>query len=172
MGGVSDFDLSDTPGWKVPDSFLKSAAKWGLRKVATNVIADVLLAIPKGEYRRIVAENNRQRAYGEFIKIMDAAAAQRRGACAPNELSDTCPMSFTIAQFQQQGRTSDGTAPLRMYTIIGDDGEVVSIQGFDLMQTIKITVMHKNGHVISENVSPQEAMKTLRWLAGLAPTPD
>ena len=34
-------------------------------------------------------------------------------------------MAFTIAQFYQKGRTSDGTAALRGYTVIGDDGEVI-----------------------------------------------
>jgi hypothetical protein len=172
MGCVNDFDVSDVTVTPAAEGFLKGAAKWGLRKVATNVIAQVLLAIPKMEYKRISAENDRQRAYGNFIKIMDAAAKQRRGACTPDELSDTCPMALTIAQYYQEGRTTDGTAPLRMYTIIGDDGEVINIQGFDLMQTIKITVMHKNGRVLSENLSPQDAMKTLKWLAGLAPSPD
>jgi hypothetical protein len=171
MGSVSDFDVSDVTVTKAADGFVKGIAKWGLRKVATNVITEVLLAIPKSEYKRISAENDRQRAYGKFIKIMDAAAQQRRGACAPNELSDTCPIAVTIAQFHQQGRTTDGTAPLRMYTIIGDDGEVVNIQGFDLSQTIKITVMHNNGRMHSEDLSPQDAIKTLTWLAGLAPPP-
>jgi hypothetical protein len=172
MGNVNDFDVSDVTPYKAADGVLKGVAKWGLRKVATNVVAQVLLAIPKMEYRRISAENDRWRAYCNFIKIMDLAAKQRRAECAADELSDTCPMATTISQFYQPGRTTDGTAPLRMYTIIGDDGEVINIQGFDLTQLIRITVMHKNGRAMSENVSPEDALKVLRWLAGLAPAPD
>ena len=170
--GVNDFDVSDVTVMKPVDGVLKGVAKWGLRKVATNVVAQVLLAIPKMEYKRISAENDRERAYGNFIKIMDAAAKQRRGECARDELSDTCPMASTIAHFYQPGRTTDGTAPLRIYTIIGDDGEVINIQGFDLTQLIRITVMQKNGRAQCENVNPEDAMKVLKWLAGLAPAPD
>ena len=167
--GVNDFDVSDVTVTPAADGFLKGIAKWGLRKVATNVLTEALLAIPKMEYKRISAENDRQRAYGNFIKIMDDVAKLRRGECSTNQLSETCPIAFTDPQYYQPGRTSDGTAALRMYTIIGADGEVINIQGFDLTQTIKLTVMHRNNTSLSENMSPQDAMKAIRWLAGLMP---
>jgi hypothetical protein len=174
MGGsVSDFDLSDVPDATVAtaarDAVVTGALKFLGRKLAVNVVTKVLLAIPEMEIRRILAENDLQRAYGNFIKVMDAVAKERRGECKSDELSDTCPMAFTIAQFYQKGRTSDGTAALRGYTVIGDDGEVIQVQGYDLMQTIVITVIHNNGRVLREKVSPQDAMKMLRWLAGLEP---
>ena len=172
--GVNDFDVSDVTVMKPVDGVLKGVAKWGLRKVATNVVAQVLLAIPKMEYKRISAENDRYRAYFNFIKIMNAAAKQRRGECAPNELSDTCPMATTIDQFYQSGgpRSTDGTGAWRLYTIIGDDGEVINIQGFDLTMSIRVTVMHKNGRAQCETIGPEDALKVLRWLAGLAPLSD
>ena len=173
MGSVNDFDVSDVTPYKAADGVLKGVAKWGLRKVATNVVAQVLLAIPKMEYKRISAENDRYRAYFNFIKIMDLAAKQRRGECAPNELSDTCPMATTISQFWQSGgRNIDGTAPLRIYTIIGDDGEVINIQGFDLTMSIRVTVMHNNGRAQCKTIGPEDALKVLRWLAGLASLSD
>ena len=143
--------------------------KWLGNKLAVNVVTKVMLSIGEGEYRRIVAENDRQRAYGIFIGIMDAVAKQRTGACKSSELSETCPTATTIQQFYQQGRTTDGTAPLRIYSVIGADGEVINVQGFDLSQVVKVTVMHKNGTSLVEDVSPQDAIKMMRWLAGLRP---
>jgi len=174
MGGsVKDFDLSD-----VPDSAVVTAAKDGVgvlgflgKKIAVNVVTKVLLAIPEKEYKRIVAENNLQRAYGNFLTIMDAIAKERRSTCRPSELSDICPMAFTIAQYYQPGRTTDGTAGMHLYTVIGDDGEVIQIQAYDLMQRINITVIHKNGKTLSEDVSPKDAMMLMRFLAGLSNKP-
>jgi hypothetical protein len=50
MGNVNDFDVSDVTPYKAADGVLKGVANGGLRKVATNVVAQVLLAIPKMEY--------------------------------------------------------------------------------------------------------------------------
>jgi len=171
MGDVK-FDFSGFSSFEqigTAETGATGALKWLGGKLAVNVVTKVLLSIGEGEYRRIVAENDRQRAYGLFIGIMDAVAKQRVGASKPNELSETCPMATTISQFYQTGRTTDGTAPLRMYTVIGADGEVINVQGFDLSQMVKVTVMHKNGMILVEDVSPQDAIKMMRWLAGLRP---
>jgi hypothetical protein len=172
-GDVNDFDLSDVADGTVSTASqgvttATGALKWLGGKLATSVVTKVLLSISEREYRRIVTENDRQRAYGHFIAIMDAVAKERRGACKSNELSDTCPMATTIQQYYQTGRTTDGTAPLRIYTVIGDDGEVINVQGFDLSQRVMITVIHKNGRNLVETVSPQDALKAMRWLAGLS----
>jgi hypothetical protein len=171
MGDVNDFDLSDVADGTVStaETGATGVLKWLGNKLAVNVVTKVMLSIGEGEYRRIVAENDRQRAYGLFIGIMDAVAKQRIGACKSDEISETCPMAFTIPQYYQKGRTTDGTAPLRIYTVIGADGEVINVQGFDLSQMVKVTVMHKNDRHLVENVSPQDAIKMMRWLAGLGP---
>jgi hypothetical protein len=168
MPGVQDFDLSDVTDWKTPDGLFTKFRKWFGKKAVEHALSYVFLDIvAEGEYRRIVAENDRQRAYGHFIKIMDDVAKQRQLTCGANDLSDACPMSSIISQYYQKGRTSDGTAPLRLYTVIGADGEVVNVQGFDLSQTVLITVTHKNGTNHAEYVSPVDAIKAMRWLAGL-----
>jgi hypothetical protein len=171
MGAVNDFDLSDVADGTVStaETGATGVLKWLGNKLAVNVVTKVMLSIGEGEYRRIVAENDRQRAYGLFIGIMDAVAKQRIGACKSDEISETCPTATTIQQYYQKGRTTDGTAPLRMYTVIGADGEVINVQGFDLSQTVRVTVMHKNGRHLVEDVSPQDAIKMMRWLAGLRP---
>jgi hypothetical protein len=189
-GGVKDFDVSDVPVSKAPVSsvpvpsvsaavkngmtageFATGALKFLGEKIAVNVVTQVLLSIPEKEFKRILAENELQRAYSEFFGIMAAVGKARRYECKSDELSTSCPMAMIIPQYFQSGRNSDGTAPLRMYTIIGDDGEVVNIQGFDLSQRIMITVRHVNGKSISENVSPKEAMLLMRYLAGLSKKP-
>jgi hypothetical protein len=168
-GGVNDFDLSDVPDGTIvkAESFATGALKFFGKKVAVNVLTKVLLAIPEMEIKRIIAENDLRRAYEKFIHIMDAIAKERRGACKADELTESCPISATFSQFYQSGRTTDGTAAMRLYTMIGDDGEVIQIQGYDLMPRLNITVVHKNGRVINEDVSPRDALMLLRWLAGV-----
>lgn len=165
--GVKDFDLSDVSQPSVPTGILKTLGG----KLASNIITKVLMAIPEREFRRIVAENELQRAYGRFFEIMAAIGQERRYDCKSDELSPSCPTVLIIPQFQQTGRTSDGTAPFRMYTIVGDDGEIVNIQGFDLTQRISIWVTHKNGHTVGEDVSPKDAMLLMRFLAGMSLKP-
>jgi hypothetical protein len=167
--GDEKFDFSGFSSFEQIGTESPSVLKWLGNKLAVNVVTRVMLAIGEGEYRRIVAENDRQRAYGLFIGIMDAVAKQRTGACKFGETSETCPTAATIPQYYQKGRTTDGTAPLRIYTVIGADGEFINVQGFDLSQNVMVTVMHKNGTQLVETVSPQDAIKMMRWLAGLRP---
>ena len=168
MGDVK-FDFSGFSSFEQIGTESPSVLKWLGGKLAVNVVTKVMMAIGEGEYRRIIAENDRQRAYGVFIGIMDAVAKQRIGTCKSGELSETCPTAVTIAQYWQPGRTTDGSAALRIYTVIGADGQVINVQGFDLSQTVRVTVMHKNGTTLVEDVSPQDAIKMMRWLAGLRP---
>jgi hypothetical protein len=136
--------------------------EWILRKIAIELGK----AITLGEYERITNENKRARDYGAFINLMEEVAKKRLVACKPDELSQDCPMATVINQFYQDGRTTSGTAPLRIFTIIGSDDQIINIQGFDLSQTIKVTVHHTNGKMDLEQVDPSEAMKRIRREAG------
>ena len=97
--------------------------EWLIRTVGIGLIK----AITIGEYKRIKAENKRASDYGEFIHLMDEIAAQRSVKCSADETSRDCPMSTVIPQYKQEGRTSDGTAPLRIYTIVGSDGQFINL---------------------------------------------
>jgi hypothetical protein len=119
-----------------------------------------------GEYHRIVNENSRARSYGALILLLETIAKQRSVACKPEELSGSCPMSSVIDNFYQDGRTSNGTAPYRTFTIIGSDGQIMNIQCFDLSQTINVTVRHTNGKMDFEIIDPSEAIKRMGREAG------
>ena len=136
--------------------------EWLLKKLAIEFVK----AIGVGEYKRIKEENKRARDYGDFIHLMDDVAKKRLITCKSDELSGDCPMTTVISQFYQDGRTTSGTAPLRIFTVIGSDGQIINIQGFDLSQTIKVTVRHTNGKMDLETVDPVEAMKRIRREAG------
>jgi hypothetical protein len=140
----------------------EAALEWLLKKIAIGFAK----AVAGGEYERIKEENKRARDYGAFIHLMDEVSKQRLVACKPDELSEGCPMASVISHYHQEGNTSDGTAPLRMYTIIGSDGQIINVQGFDLKQTIKVTVRHTNGRMDLEQVDPTDAMKRIRREAG------
>jgi hypothetical protein len=118
------------------------------------------------EYHRIVNENSRARSYNALMRLMETVAKQRRVTCKPEELSRSCPMSFVIDQYFQRGRNSDGTAALRIFTIIGSDGQIMNIQGLDLSQTINMTVRHTNGKIDFEQIDPSEAIIRMGREAG------
>jgi hypothetical protein len=99
---------------------------------------------------------------------MEGVAKKRLVECKRDELSSDCPMATVIDHYHQEGKTSDGTAPLRMFTIVGSDGQIINVQGFDLSHTIKITVRHTNGVMDLEQVDPTDAMKRIRREAGHA----
>jgi hypothetical protein len=123
-------------------------------------------AITIGEYERIRDENRRQSEYGVLVGLLDDVAGKRGGQCRPSQLSVNCPLATVYEQYYQDGRTSSGTAPLRMYTVIGPDGQIINIQCFDLMQMIKVSVQHTNGTFDMEEVEPKEALKRLEREAG------
>ena len=131
----------------------------------TNAIG-IEKTITLGEYERIKKENKRASDYGIFIILMDAVVGKKLTTCKPDELSRDCPVAVVLQQFYQDGRTTDGTAPLRMYTIIGSDGQTINIQGFDLSQTIKVTVRHTDGKMDYEEVDPSDALKRIEREAG------
>ena len=62
MGAVNDFDLSDVADGTVStaETGATGVLKWLGNKLAVNVLTKVMLSIGEGEYRRIVAENDRQ----------------------------------------------------------------------------------------------------------------
>src|SRR3981081_970395 len=76
MAAVNDFDLSDVADGTVStaETGATGVLKWLVNKWVLNGVTKVIVSIGEGEYRRRVAENDRQRAYGLFIGIMDAVA--------------------------------------------------------------------------------------------------
>ena len=139
--------------------------EWLLKKAGFWLVKTVTFDM----YHDIKAENKRQRDFDSFIKLMQGVAAKRSIACNPNDTSRDCPMASVIEHYHQKGRTSDGTAPLYIFTIVGSDSQIINIQGFALMQTIKITVRHQDGSFDVEDLDPSEAMKRIRREAGYAP---
>src|SRR4051812_20732573 len=135
---------------------------WIVRTIAIGLAK----AITLGEYQRIKRENKLADDYVIFIKLMDAIAKKRFISCRPDELSEGCPQHFSIDQYYQDGKTTSGTAALRIYTIVGSDGQTINIQGFDLLQKIKVTVRHTNGKMDLEEVTPSDALKRIEREAG------
>src|SRR5262249_53609369 len=119
-----------------------------LRTIAVGIAKSITL----GEYNRIKNENKTASDYQILIALLNKIAT-----------------AFVIPQYYQPGRTSDGTAPLRIYTIVGLDGQIINIQGFDLMQTVKITVRHTNGTFDQETIDPSDAVKRIGREAGYRP---
>lgn len=138
---------------------------WLLRTIAIGAGK----AITLGEYKRIKAENKRRGDYAVFIALLSAIAKKRLVTCKTDEISSDCPMVVVIDHYYQRGRTTDGTAPLRIFTITGLDGQIINIQGFDLTQTVKISVRHTNGTSDVEDVDPSEALKRIEREAGYRP---
>ena len=139
---------------------------WLLRAIAIGIGK----AITLGEYERIRDENKRASEYAIFILLMNEIVKKRLITCKPDELSRDCPIAVVFDQFYQDGgRTTSGTAPLRIFTIIGSDGQIINIQGFDLSQKVKVTVQHTNGKIDFEEIDPAEALKRIEMEAGYRP---
>jgi hypothetical protein len=136
--------------------------EWLLKKLGIELAK----ALTYGEYKRIKEENKLAQDYGDFIHILEEVAKKRAVTCTQYELSKDCPLTTVIWDYYQDGKTSSGTAPLRLFTIVGSDGQTINVQGFDLSKTIKITVRHTNGRFDFEVVDPTEAMKWIRREAG------
>ena len=128
-----------------------------LRKIAIGLGKVITL----GEYERIKEENEHTSDYSTFMRIMEAVANSRLITCRPGDLSRDCPIMNVQQQFYQEGKTSSGTAPLRIFSFIGSDGETVNVVGYDLMEIIKITVTHRNGDVSIEEPDPKDAIKQM-----------
>jgi hypothetical protein len=125
---------------------------WFLRTIAVGAGK----ALTLGEYNRIKKENKLKSDYHILIAVLNEIA-RRKGD------------SHVIPHYHQPGRTTDGTAPLRIFTITGKDGQIINIQGFDLMQTVKIFVRHTNGTYDVETVDPSDALKRIEREAGSPP---
>jgi hypothetical protein len=139
---------------------------WLLKKLGLALAKFIII----GEYKRIKNENKRQADYGDFMHLMGKIAELRSVRCKTDELSPECPMAMVINQMYNpdpRGTTS-GTDTFRMFTIIGSDGQVINVQGFDLSQMIKITVRHTDGKMDVEDIDPSEAMKRIRREAGFS----
>jgi hypothetical protein len=121
-------------------------------------------AITLGEYERIKNENRRAGDYGILIGMLDKFVIKASNTCVKD-----CPIATVLPQYYQKGRTTDGTAPLRLFTFVGRDGQIINLQGFDLMQTVKVTVRHTDGTFSYEVVDPRDAMAWIRREAGIAP---
>jgi hypothetical protein len=126
-------------------------------------------AITLGEYARIKNENRRQGDYGILIGMLSNLVSKRSPGCGANEVSKDCPIGTVVNDFFQKGRTSDGTAPLRLFTFVGSDGQIINVQGYDLMQTVKVTVRRTDGTMNFEEVDPNDAMKWIRREARITP---
>ena len=125
---------------------------WFLRTIAVG--AGKALTI--GEYNRIKKENKLKSDYHILIAVL-------------NEIAKRQGDSHVIPHYRQPGRTTDGTAPLRIFTITGKDGQIINIQGFDLMQKVKVFVRHTDGTYDVETVDPSDALKRIEREAGYRP---
>jgi len=92
---------------------------------------------------------------------MEAVANNRLISCRPRDFSRDCPNMTVLPQFDQEGKTSSGTAPLRIFSFIGSDGETINVLGYDLLQVIKITIVHTNGDISLETPDPKDAIKQM-----------
>src|SRR3954468_4738153 len=141
------------PIFPIAENFLtkENLHMWGafLRAIANGIGKSITL----GEYDRIKKENKLASDYQILIAVL-------------NKIS---PSATVIPDYYQRGRTSDGTAPLRIFTITGLDGQIINIQGFDLMQRVKVTVRHTNGTYDVETVDPSDALKRIEREAGYRP---
>jgi hypothetical protein len=135
---------------------------WILRTIAVGLGKAATL----GVYKQIKDENKRHSDYHIFIALLNEAAKKRLVTCRFDELSRDCPMAIVIDHYYQPGKTTDGTAPLRIFTITGLDGQIINIQGYDLTQTVKVTVRHTDGTFDVENVDPSDALKRIEREAG------
>jgi len=139
--------------------------EWLLKKLGLELAKEITF----GEYKRIKEENRKSSEYREFIRLLEKIAETRSGECKRYEFSKECPQTAVIWDYTQEGKTSRGTAPLRIFTIMGSDGQIINIQGFDLSETVKYTVRHTNGKMDLEELDAAEAMKRIRREAGYSP---
>ena len=140
--------------------------------VVDKVGGYVAKTIVLGAYDEAKEANKKTDDYQKFVNIMDQAS-KRSQACKPGELSRDCPISATLPQHQQKGMTThgpyggehehmSGTAPLRIYTVVGSDGQTINVQGHDLSKTVTYTVVHKDGTSDVEELDADEAMKRIQ----------
>jgi hypothetical protein len=143
------------PIFPIAENFLtkENLHMWGafLRAIAIGIGKSITL----GEYDRIKKENKLASDYQILIAVLNKITPGGSATVIPD--------------YYQRGRTSDGTAPLRIFTIVGLDGQIINIQGFDLMQTVKVTVRHTNGTYDVETVDPSDALKRIEREAGYRP---
>jgi hypothetical protein len=155
------------PIFPIAENFLtkEDLPMWGwiLRTIAVGAGK----ALTLGEYNRIKQENKLKSDYHILIAVLNEIASKRAVTCKVDETSRDCPISYVIPHYHQPGRTTDGTAPLRIFTLMGTDGQIINIQGFDLMQTVKVTVRHTNGTFDVETVDPSDALKRIEREAGI-----
>ena len=86
-----------------------------------------------------------------------------------NEVSRDCPIATVLPQFYEKGRTTDGTAPLRLSTFVGSDGQIINIQ--EALTLCKRSRLRSgmDGTMATEEVGPNDAMKWIRREAGITP---
>src|SRR3954467_12174561 len=115
------------PIFPIAEKFLATGNlhMWGV--ILRTIAVGVGKAITLGEYNRIKNENKLASDYHIFIAVLNAIKNKD---------------SVVLPDYYQPGRTSDGTAPLSIFTIRELYCQIINIQGFDLMQTVKITVRH------------------------------
>jgi hypothetical protein len=151
-------------GWDVPVAWAFSILKHeeaAMGELLRKLGIGLGKAITLGEYERIKEENEHTSDYSTFMRIMEAVANSRLITCRPSDLSRDCPIMNVQQQFYQEGKPSSGTAPLRMFSFIGSDGETINVMGYDLMEIIKITVIHRNGDVSFEVPDPKDAIQQM-----------
>jgi hypothetical protein len=127
---------------------------WGL--ILRTIAIGAGKALTLGEYNKIKKENKLRGDYRILIAVLE-------------EITKRNGDSHVIEHYHQPGRTTDGTAPLRIFTIRGKDGQWINIQGFDLMQKVKVFVRHTDGTYDEETVDPSDALKRIEREAGYRP---
>ena len=124
---------------------------WGL--ILRTIAIGAGKALTLGEYNKIKKENKLKSDYHILIAVLD-------------EITKRNGDSHVLPHYHQPGRTTDGTAPLRIFTIKGKDAQWINIQGFDLMQKVKVFVRHTDGTYDEETVDPSDALKRIEREAG------
>ena len=137
---------------------------------------DGLKEVALSEYHQAKEANKKTDDYGKFVGIMEKAT-ERNESCKPDEFSRGCGNKATLPQYYQDGMTTHGvggyeihgtpgTAPLRIYTVKGSDGQTINVQAFDGSKTVKYTVVHKDGKSDVETLDADEATKRIQREAG------
>jgi hypothetical protein len=144
------------PIFPIAENFLtrEHLPMWGL--ILRTIAVGAGKALTLGEYNKIKKENKLRGDYHILVAVLDEIT-RRKGD------------SHVIPHYHQPGRTTDGTAPLRIFTIKGKDGQFINFQCFDLMQKVKVFVRHTDGTYDEETVDPSDALKRIEREAGYRP---
>lgn len=106
-----------------------------------------------GKYRN---EKTRQNSYDTITSMMDHLTKDHSIICRAIEGGRECHMATVTSQFYDL--SSSRADKSRMYMIIGTDGVVIQVLGYDFTQEIKIFVRHPGGTTSYESYDPSLAL--------------